>query len=301
MKAKYMKSSLLFAAFALFFTACDSDRDDNPTLGPNHTATEFVVNTSALADQYIQLTPDNTVKLTWSQPNYGVNTVVNYKVQVGLRENGADNWGEFLETGFTSCSANISGEEIAKAICKLDGFATEDDYVDQGFREVIMRVAANIQTTSSKEVAGTSILSNIVSFKHMAAYCNIPTKATLWVIGSCCGWPEPSPGNKEKLVEGNWFIMETEIGSKIFHGVVDMPEGDLTFRFYAKLTGWDGGDSYGYKVDDEATNFEFNANGVFEGTGMTGKGSYAFAGFPGGQMDITVDMNKNTVRFELLK
>jgi hypothetical protein len=95
--------------------------------------------------------------------------------------------------------------------------------------------------------------------------------------------------------------METEIGSKIFHGVVEMPEGDLTFRFYAKLTGWDGGDSYGYKVDDEATNFEFNADGVFEGTGMTGKGSYAFAGFPGGSMDITVDMNKNTVRFELLK
>ena len=162
MKAKYIKSSLLFAAFAMLFSACESDRDDNPTLGPSHTADEFVVNTSALADQFIQLTPDNTVKLTWSQPNYGVNTVVNYKIQVGLRENGTDKWGEYLETGYTSCSANISGEEIAKVICKLDGFATEDDYVDQGFREVIMRVAANIQTTSSKEVAGTNILSNIV-------------------------------------------------------------------------------------------------------------------------------------------
>ena len=93
MKTRYFKSSVLFAAVALLFTACKSDRDDNPQLGPNHTASEFVVNTSAMADQYIQLSPDNTVNLTWSQPNYGVNTVVNYKVQVGLRQNGSDNWG----------------------------------------------------------------------------------------------------------------------------------------------------------------------------------------------------------------
>lgn len=141
MKAKYFKSGLLFAAFAMLFAACDSDRDDNPVLGPNHTASEFVLNESPLSEQYIQLSADNTVKLTWSQPNYGVNTPVNYKVQVGLVENGSVKWNEnYLETGFTSCSANISGEEIAKAICQIDGFATEDDYVDMGFREVAMRV-----------------------------------------------------------------------------------------------------------------------------------------------------------------
>ena len=290
---------MLFAVCTMLFAACDSDRDDNPKLGPNHTASEFVVNTSAVADQYIQLSPDNTVNLTWSQPNYGVNTPVNYRVQVGLRENGNDKWGEYLETGFTSCNVNISGEEIAKVLCKLDGFKTEDEYVDMGFREVIMRVAASIQTTSSLLVEGTDIMSNIVSFKHMAAYCNVPSKGTLWVIGSCCGWPEPSPGNKQTLVDGNWFIMETEIGSKVFEGVVNMPEGDLTFRFYSKLTGWDGGDSYGFKVEDEATEITLS-NGVYSGNGMTGKGSWFIAGFPGGQMKLTVDMNNNTVRFELL-
>ena len=292
MKAKYFKSGLLFAAFAMLFTACDSDRDDNPTLGPNHTAKTFVVNTSALADQYIQLSPDNTVNLTWSQPDYGVNTVVNYKVQVGL--NGQ--W-ETLETGFTSCNVNISGEEIAKAICKIDGFATEDDYVDMGFREINMQVIANIQTTSSALVEGTTIASNIVSFKHMAAYCNIPTKATLWIIGSCCGWPEPTAGNKQKLLDGGWYIMETAIGSKVFEGDVEMPEGDLTFRFYSKLTGWDGGDSYGFQVDDVATDFDFT-DGKFSSTALVGKGSWHFAACPGGTMHITVDMNKNTVKFE---
>ena len=292
MNTKYFKSGLLFAAFAMLFAACDSDRDDNPTLGPNHTANTFVVNQSPLADQYIQLTADNTVNLTWSQPNYGVNTVVNYKIEVGM--NGT--W-EQLETSFISCEANISGEEIAKAICKIDGFKTEDDYVPMGFRQVDMRVTASIQTTASDVVPGTTITSNVVSFNHMAAYCNIPSKGTLWVIGSCCGWPEPSAGNKDKLVEGNWFIMETEIGSGIYQGTVTMPEGDLTFRFYGKLTGWDGGDSYGFQVDDNATEFEFGSDGVFNGSILKGKGSYTFLGFPGGDLELTVDLNKGTVKF----
>jgi hypothetical protein len=252
-----------------------------------------VVNTSAVADQYIQLSPDNTVNLTWTQPNYGVNTVVNYSVEVGM--NGT--W-EPLETNYTSCNVQLSGEEIAKAICKLDGFKTEDDYVDMGFRQVDFRVTARILTTASDVIPGTTITSNVVSFNHMAAYCNIPTKGTLWVIGSCCGWPEPSAGNKETLVNGNWFIMETEIGSKVYKGSVEMPEGDLTFRFYGKLTGWDGGDSYGFIVDDTATEFAF-ADGVFKNTITKGKGSYFFPGFPGGVLDITVDLNKGTVQFVL--
>ena len=293
MKAKYILSSMLFAAFGMMFTSCDSDRDDNPTLGPNHTANTFVVNTSAVADQYIQLSPDNTVNLTWTQPNYGVNTVVNYSVEVGM--NGT--W-EPLETNYISCNVQLSGEEIAKAICKIDGFKTEDDYVPMGFRQVDFRVTAKILTTASDVIPGTTITSNVVSFNHMAAYCNIPTKGTLWVIGSCCGWPEPSAGNKETLVDGNWFIMETEIGSKIYKGTVTMPEGDLTFRFYGKLTGWDGGDSYGFQKDDTATEFAFT-DGVFKNTIMKGKGSYAFPGFPGGVLELTVDLNKGTVQFVL--
>ena len=293
MKAKYILSSMLFAAFGMMFTSCDSDRDDNPTLGPNHTANTFVVNTSAVADQYIQLSPDNTVNLTWTQPNYGVNTVVSYSVEVGM--NGT--W-EPLETNYISCNVQLSGEEIAKAICKIDGFKTEDDYVPMGFRQVDFRVTAKILTTASDVIPGTTITSNVVSFNHMAAYCNIPTKGTLWVIGSCCGWPEPSAGNKETLVDGNWFIMETEIGSKIYKGTVTMPEGDLTFRFYGKLTGWDGGDSYGFQKDDAATEFAFT-DGVFKNTIMKGKGSYAFPGFPGGVLELTVDLNKGTVQFVL--
>ena len=299
MKTKYLSSALI-AAFSMLFAACNSDRDDNPKLGLNHTATDFVVNTSAVADQYIQLSPVNNVNLTWSQPNYGVNTVVNYKVQVGLVENGSVNWSdEYLETSYTSCNVQLSGEEIAKAICKLDGFKTEDDYVDMGFREIAMRVAANIQTTTSQLVEGTEIMSNIVSFKHMAAYCNIPTKGKLYIIGSCCGWPEPVASQKQKLIDDGWFVEETEIGSNKYHGVVEMPAGDLTFRFYSKLTGWGSDDnpegSIGQQAKDEAKEFTL----PHSGTCMPGKGSWTFTGFPGGKLEITVDLGNNTVSFVL--
>lgn len=292
---------MMLALSLVAFTACDSDRDDNPTLGPSHTASEFVLNTSAVADQYIQLSPDNNVNLTWSQPNYGVNTVVNYRVQVGLVQGGNIKWSDgYLDTGTTACSLNVSGEEIAKALCKLDGFKTEDDYVDMGFREVAMRVAANIKTTGSQLVEGSEIVSNHVTFKHLAAYCNVPTKATLYVIGSCCGWPEPSGSNKQTLLDGGWYIMETEIGSNIFKGVIEMPAGDLTFRFYSKLTGWGGDDdpqgSIGQQAKDEAKEYTL----PHSGTCMPGKGSWSFPGFPGGKLDITVDLGNGTCKFELL-
>ena len=69
MKARYFKTGLLFAAIAMMFTACDSDRDDNPVLGPANAPTEFVLNASPLANQYIDIFKDNKINLTWSQPN----------------------------------------------------------------------------------------------------------------------------------------------------------------------------------------------------------------------------------------
>lgn len=298
MKTRYFKTGLLFAAIATLFTACDADRDDNPIIGPEHAPTEFVLNKPAMADQYIQLSAANAVNLTWSQPDYGFPVVATYKVQVGVADNGNVKWNpEYLETTFTQCSANVSGEQLAKAICQIDGFATQDDYVDMGFREIALRICSVINTTVGDEVKGTEILSNAVTFKHMAAYAMIPSKTYLYVIGNCSGWKEPSAGNAEALAD--WRIWETEIGSKVFEGQIEAEAGELSFRFYTKLTGWDGGNSYGTQVDDAAVDCEFNADGEFSGTAMTGKGSWKFASFPGGKLNIKVDMNRNKVTFKL--
>ena len=299
---KMIKSALGLLCCVCLFTACSDDNDANPVI---QTPTQFVVNTPAMAEQYIQLSQSNKVILSWSQPDYGFNAKAVYKVQVGLVENGTIKWNEengqpkYLETPFTSCNVNISGEEIATAICELDGITSEtiDNYVDKGFREIAMRVRASYVTeTPEKEIPGTEIVSNIVTFKHMAAYCAVKSPGIIYLVGNCTGWTEPSEKNAGHYA--SWRVVETAIGSNVFVGTFEMPAGDLQFRFYTKLTGWED-DSMGPQVDDAGVESEFT-EGVFEGDIDAGKGTWLFHNFPGGNLKVTVDMTQKKVKFELV-
>ena len=296
---KIFSFALMLLGMATVLTSCKDDRESNPTIGQ---PTQFVVNASPLAGQYIQLSPDNKVNLTWSQPDYGYNALATYQIQVGISNGGNISWNQkdgadkFLETTFTQCNADISGEEIAEAICEIDGFKDEDHYVDQGFREIAFRVKSSIQDSQGNDVSGTVILSNAVTFDHMAAYCAIKSLGVVWIIGNCGGWTEPSKKNAEALAD--WRIYETEIGSKIYQGTVEMPEGDLTFRIYTALTGWDGGASLGHQADDVSTEVEFSGGVYSDKYVYPGKGSWTFVGFPGGQLEITLDMIQGTIKFE---
>ena len=168
--------------------------------------------------------------------------------------------------------------------------------MDQGFREIAFRVKSSIQDSKGNDVAGTVILSNTVMFEHMAAYCAIKSLGVVWIIGNCGGWTEPSKKNAESLAD--WRIFETEIGSKIYQGTVEMPEGELTFRIYTALTGWDGGASLGHQADDVSTEVEFSGGVYSDKYVYPGKGSWTFLGFPGGPLEITLDMNQGTIKFE---
>ncbi|MBP5776837.1 MAG: SusE domain-containing protein [Prevotella sp.] len=299
---KIFSFALMLMGFATVLTSCKDDRDSNPTIGK---PTQFVVNTSPVASQYIQLTPDNRVNLTWSQPNYGYNALATYQVQVGVNKDGNIVWNEkdgadkFLATTYTICDADISGEEIAEAICEIDGVTSEEDYVDQGFREIAFRIKSSIQDSKGNDVPGTVILSNAVNFEHMAAYCAIKSLGSVWIIGNCGGWTEPKAANAEALAD--WRIYETEIGSKIYNGVVEMPEGDLTFRIYTALTGWDGGNSLGHQEDDVSTECAFTDGVYVDQYVYPGKGSWTFLTYPGGPLEITLDMNQGTIKFEQVK
>ena len=295
---KIFSFALMLLGIATVLTSCKDDRDSNPTIG---TPTKFVVNASPVAGQYIQLSPENRVNLTWSQPDYGYNALATYQIQVGLYNGGNIIWSQedgvdkFLETTYTKCNADISGEEIAEAICVIDGVPDEEHYVDLGFREIAFRVKSSIQDSRGNDVAGTAILSNPVVFDHMAAYCAIKSLGSVYIIGNCGGWTEPKAANAETLAD--WRIYETEIGSKIYKGVVTMPEGDLTFRIYTALTGWDGGNSLGHKEADESTDVEFSGGVYTDKYVYPGKGSWTFVGFPGGDLEITLDMNQGTIKF----
>lgn len=304
MKKIFSLAMMLVSVLALF-TACDEDRDSNPVIT---SPTTFTINQSPVADQYIQLAKGNNVNLTWSQPDYGYNAFATYKIQVGLvGDDGKVTWNEkdgkpkFLASTYTKANSNIDGEGIAAAICELDGFKDKTEYVDKGYRQVALRVYSCIETSMGEEIAGTGIMSsNYATFKHMAAYNAVKSPGFIYIVGSLDGWKEPNAGNADYYKDWRLFENEDGIDSKEYHGTFEAPAGDLMFRFYTALTGWDA-DSYGSREDDNPVEVSFDASGSYEGKLVKGKGSYKFAGFPGGKVKITVNMKKNTVNVEVVK
>ena len=301
---KIFSLAMMLVGVLATFTACDEDRDSNPVI---KSPTAFTINQSPVADQYIQLSQKNNVNLTWSQPDYDYNAYATYKVQVGLvGDDGKVTWQtkdgkpQFLTTTYTKANSNISGEEIAAAICDLDGFKDKTQYVDKGYRKVALRVYSCIENSMGEEVAGTGIMSsNYATFNHMAAYNAVKSPGFIYLVGSLSDWKEPNAGNLDFYQPWRLFENADAIDSKEYHGTFEAPAGDLQFRFYTALTGWDA-DSYGSQAADAGVAATFT-NGVYEGSLVKGKGSYLFAGFEGGKVNITVNMKKNTVKVEVVK
>ena len=282
------KISILFACLVavLSFTSCEADTEPR-----YNDPTGFTLNTPALAAQYYELTENGTLDLSWSQPDYGYAAAATYKVSVSLLEDFSE--AMELSTEHKLCYAQVSGKEIAEAICKLRGIANEDDYTDEPARAVYFRVRAYINGIESSE-----IVSNVIKLDQVKEYCAIQSPGYIYLIGSVGGWTGPDAGNAGALAEWRLFEAADAIGSKIYSATFNMPAGSLTFRFYTELTGWDGGASVGTQVDDSPITVDMST-GVYGGSLVApGKGSIQVDNWDGSPMKITVDMNVKTVLLE---
>jgi hypothetical protein len=313
----------------MLLVACKADRDANPVINTGNAPASFVLNVPVQSEQNIDL-EKNSIYLTWSNPDYGYNAIATYKVQVGLVQAvGSIKWntrkikgedGHFIDTGepdyivstFNTCKAEISGKNIAMDINQIDGLEKLDEWesggfeaLNQNYRKVAVRVRASINITSSKEVEGTEVYSNPVIFQEMRSYKIIKLPAKLYVVGNynANGWLDPIEKNEEAYKD--CFINETEIGSNVFQGVINVTLKNPQFRFYKGLTGWDGGDSWGPQEKDEGIEVGFDDDGNFpnedfsDGAIMEGKGSWIFKDFDGGNIEMTVDLNAKTVKFKV--
>jgi hypothetical protein len=307
MKKLNIIAGLALGLVALFAGSCDDDRDNNPVL--DTAPTEFKLNTPALANQNIETDDNSTLALSWSQPNYGFPTVPTYKVQVGeVGSDGKVNWQVdengnpvFLKTTYkNTVSANISAKEVARALCKIDGVTTEDQYVDKGYQKVAFRVYAGIDDANAKEVANSGIFSNVVYYNHLKSYFSVATKSWIYLIGQPSGWSAPSTDNEAALEA--WKIYETEPESGIFVGTFHINAGQFSLRFYKTLAGWgDNGTDNGIAAnsnDGDNKTIVLKSN-VYTGEFVGGKGNWIINDFPGGDVQFTIDTNSNTVTFEL--
>ena len=282
------KLALFFACAAALvgFTSCEDDKD--PVY---QQPTKFVLNTPALQDQYLELTEDGTFELSCSQPDYGYAAVVNYSAEVSLTEDFA-NCKEITSKGTgTTAKMTFSSADLALALCELHGFVDESTFQDIDAEKVYFRAVARLTGVESSEIR-----SNVVSLNKVKLYFAVPTPDYIWVIGSASafgGWTEPSEGNAAALAGARLFEPQNAIGSKVYSNTFDIPAGDVTFRLYVHLTGWDGGDSWGSQVDDNPINVEL-VDGTYTSPLVNGKGSFTFAGWQGGEMTITADFSSST-------
>ncbi len=295
-KLNYIFFSLLALIFA---TACEEPKDINPVL---QTPTEFVLNNPVMSTQYIELTPTTTVNMSCSQPDYGYAAAAQYFAQVSFTEDFAE-WAEVNETPYTNCAKiEMSGEELAMAICKLRGVTTEESYVDEPACPLYVRLRAVVKGAPEQ----STIFSNVVVFGQVKAYYAVKLPGYIYLVGQPSGWTEPSASNLGHYENFKLLEAEDAIGSKIYSGTFEVAAGQATFRFYRKLKGWDALDddgviySLGLQVEDAAMDVAFT-DGIFTSAIVNGKGSLNFPDWQGGKMKMTVDLNSYKVTVQVVE
>lgn len=181
-----IKSALLLIMSISLMTACSDDNDSNPTLNK---PTEFKLNTPALADAAIDLANSSKIILTCSQPNYGFPASTVYTVQVATKEDMSDM--KELEETSTSAKIEVDAPTLASTLTNtyLEQGKTDADFpIDS---KVYFRVKAYVVDAAGKEVAGSEILSNVVSLNNVHLLFSLPPVTTpdhVYAIGNFCSW-----------------------------------------------------------------------------------------------------------------
>lgn len=193
-----MKKILSMAALALtsvvMFTACEDDRDSNPTLIQ---PTSFVLNTPEYSNSTIDLAKSSALGLTWSQPQYTAdNAPVNatYEIQmsptnswnVTLAQQEADETGatvaDYVVFDETTqlCNSTVNVSELAKSLNQILRY--EEDAVP-ATQDLYFRVRSFIKDAAGNEYH--SILSNVVKLTAIPYYVELKDAdiELWWLIG----------------------------------------------------------------------------------------------------------------------
>lgn len=169
---------------------------------------------------------------------------------------------------------------------------TEEDGDDSD-----MGVLVNINAQAGK-IPGEGKYEFKINMETME-YDIYPLAGAIYLVGAPQGWTTAPDGDAMPL-------NETEVGSLIYTGTYEIPEGQFQFRFYhALVNNWELF-SIGSQNDDASMNIEFN-NGVYagpvyqEGVNATqGKGNWVVDGWTGGKVAFTVNLNDFTIEMKIV-
>lgn len=215
-----IKSTALLLCSLAFLTACDDDRDNNPTI---QTPTTFVLNTPSYAQANVDLATSESLAFSWSQPDYGFPALASYQIQVsptnrwtkdiqaGEKDATDQAVGDYktFDTEFSLVKGSVAANEMAKALQEIVRYEPNNVPASQ---DVYVRVRA--------AYAGDTIYSNAVQIKVLPYYMKLKDAAIdVWyLIGGCIG-------------DGAWTNDKSAVGTSV------MPLYTEEGQEYNKTTG----------------------------------------------------------------
>ena len=108
----------------------------------------------------------------------------------------------------------------------------------------------------------------------------------IYIVGACQGWDI----NNDAM-----YVEETSPASNVYKNSVNINSGEFTFRFYTALGDWEH-NSIGSL--ESGADEDLAITVPYQGNVYPGKGKWADSSWTGGNVSITLDLNKNTVSFE---
>jgi hypothetical protein len=114
-----MKKLNIFASLlvgVLCFTACEADRDSNPSIDLSHPQAPIHLNTPTFANSTYDFENCDTVTLACTAPSFGFPTTVTYAINLSLDEDMSDP--TTLTTTFYKNQMHVKGKELAIATTK---------------------------------------------------------------------------------------------------------------------------------------------------------------------------------------
>ncbi len=258
---KIILSALTLITCACFFTACEDDRDSNPTLLSPST---FVLNTPAYAASEVDLGTSSTLNFTCSQPDFGYTAAVTYGVELSLNNSFTVSVAQAeavedgsltadyaaVEESYTNCKISTDATLFSKALQQL---AQWDEAEVPAVQSLFVRLSAKVDTKTT--------YSNSVEIKVVPYYVELKdAPVELWyLIGSCIG-------------DGAWNNSVAGIGTSIYPMALvkdyeydkKTGQGELTFTGYLTPDGfklvknpgswddqWGQGDAFGTFVKND--------------------------------------------------
>lgn len=219
----------------MLFSACETDRDDNPTY---HEASTFVLDDPE--NKVYDLGANDTIRLTLSQPDYGFAAATTYSVQVSTDANFTEDNYATLSTTYNATSIALRPNEVNEVLVA--------QYQEQhpGEETIGKIITAYIRLTA--QITGSSLgisTSNVITLTQVKLGEVIQTMeppTEMYLIGSTIG-----DGNW-----GTWLPMTVVNGMPGEFWSMVWFDAEAVFKFGTMVNEYIGYTDSRLTIDDKA-------------------------------------------------